>query len=412
MVPTAFVSLDRLPLTANGKVDRRALPPLSETIAEAAPDAHRSSTLSRIAALVAEVLQAESLDPEVNLLSYGANSIDMVRIGNKMESEFGFRPRMDQLFRLQTISALARYCDQHATKRVEANQPGQQPTKDIEALISSYRVMLDPAEREKFKDAQPGIRPTPDQGEFIQLIGLPNDDHLIRRYTERRSHRNFALKPIFLEEFSQFLSCLYQIRMNGKVKYLYASPGGLYPTQTYLHVKPGRVEGISAGTYYYHAVDHRLVLLSANAEIDRNIHIPFINTPIFDEAAFSIFLVAQLSAIAPAYGDRSMHFVTLEAGIIAHLLEVAAPASGIGLCQIGSIDFERIRHLFKLEDTHVLVHSLVGGPIDDNRSAIEEKADGRPDDAEKAAKLLERIKRLSKDEVKALLNANRASDLD
>lgn len=167
-----------------------------------------------------------------------------------------------------------------------------------------------------------------------------------------------------LKQFSAFLSCLAQISLDGTPKYLYASPGGLYPEQVYLHIKPARVQGVLAGIYYYHPVDHRLVLLTANAEIDRSIHIPFINTPIFDQAAFSIFLITQLSAIAPAYGERSLHFATLEAGIITHLLETAAAKCGIGLCQIGSVEFDRIRHLFDLDETHILLHSLLGGLIE------------------------------------------------
>ena len=56
-----------------------------------------------------------------------------------------------------------------------------------------------------------------------------------------------------------------------------------------------------------------------------------------------------------------MHFSTLEAGTIAHLLRSQAPATNLGLCEIGEVDFNRIRHLFALDESHVLAHSLVGG---------------------------------------------------
>jgi hypothetical protein len=35
------------------------------------------------------------------------------------------------------------------------------------------------------------------------------------------------------------------------------------------------------------------------------------------------------------------------------------------LCQVGRVEFERVRHLFTLEETDVLVHSLLGGPAGD-----------------------------------------------
>jgi hypothetical protein len=104
--------------------------------------------------------------------------------------------------------------------------------------------------------------------------------------------------------------------------------------------------------------------LSENGHVDPGIYDWIINRPIFEEAAFSIFFVAQLSAIAPMYGERSMHYATIEAGLMAQLLETSAPACGIGLCQIGDLDFKRIRDLFALDQSHVLVHSLLGGLAD------------------------------------------------
>ena len=67
------------------------------------------------------------------------------------------------------------------------------------------------------------------------------------------------------------------------------------------------------------------------------------------------------------YGERGMHFATIEAGAMTQLLETAAPACGIGLCQIGGLDFKKIRQLFALDESHVLVHSLLGGQADSNQ---------------------------------------------
>jgi SagB-type dehydrogenase family enzyme len=140
------------------------------------------------------------------------------------------------------------------------------------------------------------------------------------------------------------------------------------------------VEALDGGIYYFHPADCRLVLLSKNAEIDRDVYDPIINGPIFDRAAFGLFLIAQLGAIVPMYGDRSMHYVAIEAGLMAQLLEITAPAGGIGLCQMGDLEFKPIRHLFALDESHVLVHSLLGGLIDseptESRSPYEQPAGG------------------------------------
>jgi hypothetical protein len=46
----------------------------------------------------------------------------------------------------------------------------------------------------------------------------------------------------------------------------------------------------------------------------------------------------------------------------------------MGLCQIGVIDFARIRTLFRLEESHEFLHSLLGGPIALGAEAWEEGA--------------------------------------
>lgn len=123
----------------------------------------------------------------------------------------------------------------------------------------------------------------------------------------------------------------------------------------------------------------------------------------FDQAAFSIFLIAKLSAITPMYGELSMHFATLEAGLMAQLMETTAPSSHIGLCQIGSLDFESIRHLFGLDENHVLVHSLLGGRISNHQGIGETPDSAKHEEVEKAAQILKRIKELTEEEVRELL---------
>jgi SagB-type dehydrogenase family enzyme len=234
----------------------------------------------------------------------------------------------------------------------------------------------------------------------VDLAPVEPPAELIEEYRKRRSYRMFSLRPVPFEAMSRVLSYLRPVTLDGKTKYLYASPGGLYPTQIYLHCKPGRVEGLDAGVYYYHPVDHRLVVLESKVEISRDIHIPFINTPIYDEAAFSLFFVCEFAALAPGYGERSLHFATMEAGILTHLLESRAYQHGIGLCSIGTIDFDQIRPWFDLSRSQVLIHSMVGGHIDDERDAA-------PQPRGRVASLQERIKKLSAEEVKALLKAHK-----
>ncbi len=409
MVPTAFVSLDRLPLTANGKVDRKALSALETEVAK--PEAARStggaSTTAKVAALVGTVMGDDAIDPAANLLSLGANSINMVQIGNEIEKAFGFRPRMDQIFRLQSINAIAAFCDRElgGADSEETKDTGEIGlTNEIREIIASFENIIDPCERDAFKNSQPGIRRDDADRDFVQLVAPEITDELRAYYANHRSNRRFGLQPIPLEQFSSFLACMYPIELNGRPKYLFASPGGLYPTQAYVHVKPARIEGIPGGSYYYHPSKHRLVSLKKGAVVDRGIHVPFVNTPVYDEAAFSIFLVVDLSAIAPSYGERSIFFATLEAGIMSVVLEEAARDAKLGICQMGGVDFDQIRDLFDLQPHHLYMHSLLGGPLfdgPDSQPVIRTSRD--EENRTRIANLLERIRQLSPDEARVMV---------
>ncbi len=176
----------------------------------------------------------------------------------------------------------------------------------------------------------------------------------------RRSCRRFSPAAVPFDRFCQLLSCLRQRSQGSQPKYWYPSAGGLYPVQAYLHVKPARVAGVPAGTYYYHPREHRLYVLRADPPVDRTIHWPA-NRPIYDAAAFSLFLVGELKAIAPMYGEPSRDFCLFEAGAMTQLLMMSAQQAQLGLCPIGHVDFEQIRELFQLEDSQTLLHVIVGG---------------------------------------------------
>jgi epothilone synthetase B len=242
------------------------------------------------------------------------------------------------------------------------------PDKQFKPAVSSNGSNRQPRthkERLEFKLRHPGLRAEND-APYVQLIRPELTEREIEElYVHRRSQRKIAQTPLSLEQFSKFLSCLAEFKAESGLmgKYRYGSAGNLYPVQTYVWVKPDRIEDLASGVYYYHPIGHRLVLLTPDAAIDRSIH-STVNRPLFDESAFSIFLIGQLGAITPLYGEIGKHYAALEAGLITQLLEMAAPANEIGLCQIGELAFDTIKPLFKLDDTHVLLHSLVGGRVE------------------------------------------------
>jgi anaerobic selenocysteine-containing dehydrogenase len=65
------------------------------------------------------------------------------------------------------------------------------------------------------------------------------------------------------------------------------------------------VANLDGGVYYYHPSEHSLVAMAPGAEIEPDVHEPLINRAIFEQAAFSIFLITQLNAIEPLYECKS-----------------------------------------------------------------------------------------------------------
>ncbi|AUX48983.1 hypothetical protein SOCE26_105280 [Sorangium cellulosum] len=123
MVPGAWVALDHLPLTANGKVDRRALLELSGQQRQAASPAYRapsSDAERRMAALWAEVLRIERVGVDDNFFALGGDSLLAIAfVERAREAGFDVTPR--QLFQHQTI-----------TRLVAARAPADRPAIDRE----------------------------------------------------------------------------------------------------------------------------------------------------------------------------------------------------------------------------------------------------------------------------------------
>jgi len=212
-----------------------------------------------------------------------------------------------------------------------------------------------------FKQERRGLRQFP-AGQAS--VALPLGEENPQPYLRRQSFRQFLATPIALTAFSQWLSSLKALPLaeSPLPKYRYASAGSLYPVQTYLYIRPQRIEGLEAGFYYYHAAEHRLVRLeSEDVDLDA---LYGRNREIFDQAAFALFLVGQMAAIAPLYPDQARDFCLLEAGYMSQLLMETAPAVDLGLCPLGQLGMEPWQQALALEAGQEILHGLAGGAID------------------------------------------------
>ncbi|MGW3127932.1 MupA/Atu3671 family FMN-dependent luciferase-like monooxygenase [Streptomyces sp. NPDC001123] len=108
LVPAAWFAVDRLPVGANGKLDRDLLRSsgVAETLPAGGPPA--TSEEERVHRLWCLELGAESLPAEVSFFQVGGNSLNAVRMLERIRTETGDRVPMAEFLRAPTIRALAR----------------------------------------------------------------------------------------------------------------------------------------------------------------------------------------------------------------------------------------------------------------------------------------------------------------
>jgi thioesterase domain-containing protein/acyl carrier protein len=109
MIPSVFVRMEALPLTANGKVDRKALPePGREEEGEEESYVGVQDELQRELAKIWEgVLGRGSIGIRDNFFDLGGHSLLAVRVMNRMEQAFGKRLPVATLFQAPTVEQLA-----------------------------------------------------------------------------------------------------------------------------------------------------------------------------------------------------------------------------------------------------------------------------------------------------------------
>lgn len=110
MVPASFVWLATLPITANGKLDRRALPQPPATRPELTEpyQAPTDAAERRVCAVFAEVLGLDQVGRADNFFDLGGNSLLVLKALARLDPEGGQRLTTNTFFRQPTPAALAR----------------------------------------------------------------------------------------------------------------------------------------------------------------------------------------------------------------------------------------------------------------------------------------------------------------
>ena len=142
MVPAAWVVLDALPLTANNKVDRAALP---DADGSSAPDGAppRDELESRVAAVFGEVLRLQGVGRDDGFFELGGDSLLVTEVLARLGEESGVRLPLDILLDAPTPATLAGAIERARARASEHAFPALVPrprTSGVPLSVSQEQI--------------------------------------------------------------------------------------------------------------------------------------------------------------------------------------------------------------------------------------------------------------------------------
>ena len=139
MVPAAVVVLEALPLTVNGKLDRRALP-APEFVSPAAYRAPRDAWERVLAALFGEVLGVMRVGIDDGFFDLGGHSLLATRLVAQVRAELGVEVPIRALFDTPTVAGLAEFIRANAGQGVGAALAVQQRPAVVPLSFAQSRL--------------------------------------------------------------------------------------------------------------------------------------------------------------------------------------------------------------------------------------------------------------------------------
>ena len=119
LVPEAWILLDALPTTPNGKIDRKSLPGLEAAggVATGTTTAPATDTERKVAAIFGEVLELPGVGVDASFFDLGGHSLRALRVVLKIRDELGVDVGVAALIRASTVRRLAEVIDRSGSDR-------------------------------------------------------------------------------------------------------------------------------------------------------------------------------------------------------------------------------------------------------------------------------------------------------
>ncbi len=164
---------------------------------------------------------------------------------------------------------------------------------------------------------------------FLEMVEVRST---IRQYDDEKELTN--------KELSYLLWCTQGLKMVMQTKTIRNVPsaGGRNALETFLYIR--RVEGIKPGLYRFLPLEHKLLLVSDDVEIEEKICGQFSTVGVAKNAAVVFLWTAVYERMACMFGERAYRYIYLDAGHVCQNLYLAAQTMNIKVCALGAFDDE------------------------------------------------------------------------
>ena len=192
MVPVYYVCLKELPLTINGKVDRKRLPAPagSHIVSKAAYEGPRNKTEEKLIGIWKEILGKEEVGIRDDFFELGGHSLKATRLSNRVHKEFDVKIPLRELFVHAELADQARLID--------AAQPGEFIRIGPQAGQDSYVVSSAQRRLWVLSALEGGNMAYNIAGEY--LINGEFDDDVLAKSFRALINRHEILRTVFRED--------------------------------------------------------------------------------------------------------------------------------------------------------------------------------------------------------------------
>ncbi|HSG40337.1 MAG TPA: amino acid adenylation domain-containing protein, partial [Thermoanaerobaculia bacterium] len=190
MLPSAFVTLKALPVTANGKLDRKALPPPDRSASEETYAAPTNPVEELLTVFWCEVLGLDRVGIHDDFFALGGHSLLATRVVSRIRNMFGVELPLRTLFEAPTIAGVAQALKGGLQKGAAPAPPiGPAPREGYLPLsFAQQRLWI-------IDELEPG-NPAYNVGAAVRLTGEVAPDLLARIFTEV-ARRHEVLRTTF-----------------------------------------------------------------------------------------------------------------------------------------------------------------------------------------------------------------------